>query len=150
MYEEIGFIPAAPRSTKGYRLYTQHHLEALQVARTAISGYGWQNAHKIMQAVHHEDLPSALAVIDAYHAYIHQNRHEIEETLRILRATSSTIQPLTKEGEKHRQRTNFHIKDAAQSAGIRPSALRFWEEQGLLQPARDRESGYRLYNAEQV
>lgn len=150
MYEEIGFIPAAPRSAKGYRLYTTHHLEALQVARTAIAGYGWQNAHKIMQAIHQEDLPSALAVIDAHHAYIHQNRREIEDTLHILRATSGTIQPLAKGGERHHQRTSFHIKEAAQSAGIRPSALRFWEEQGLLQPARDRESGYRLYDAEQV
>lgn len=150
MYEEIGFIPAAPRSAKGYRLYTPLHLEALQVARTAIASYGWQNAHKIMQAIHQEDLSAALAVIDAHHAYIHQNRREIEETLRILRATSSTIQPLTKGGERYHQRTSFHIKEAAQSAGIRPSALRFWEEQGLLQPARDRESGYRLYDAEQV
>jgi DNA-binding transcriptional MerR regulator len=28
--------------------------------------------------------------------------------------------------------------------------LRFWEEQGLLQPTRDKTSGYRLYDAEQV
>jgi DNA-binding transcriptional MerR regulator len=150
MYEEIGFIPAAPRSPKGYRLYTPYHLEALQIARTVINGYGWQNAHRIMQAIHQGDLPAALAVIDAYHADTHRNRREIEETLRILRATSSTIQPLTQGGERHHHRTSFHIKEAAQSAGVRPSALRFWEEQGLLQPARDRESGYRLYDAEQV
>jgi DNA-binding transcriptional MerR regulator len=150
MYEEIGFIPAAPRSSKGYRLYTPHHLEALQVARASIAGYGWQNAHQIMQAIHREDLPEALAVIDAYHANIHKNRRELEETLRILRATSSTIQPLTKGGERHHYRTSFRIKEAAQSAEVRPSALRFWEEQGLLQPTRDKESGYRLYDAEQV
>ena len=34
--------------------------------------------------------------------------------------------------------------------GVRVSALRFWEQQGLLQPERDRESGYRLYDAQQV
>lgn len=150
IYEHIGFIPAAPRSPKGYRLYTSHHLEALHVARTIITGFGWQNAHHIMQAIHRGDLTTALTIIDAYHADIYKNRREIEETLHILRATSITVQPLTRASERHHQRAGIHIKEAARSAGVRPSAVRFWEEQGLLQPIRDRESGYRLYDAEQV
>ncbi|HSH76943.1 MAG TPA: MerR family transcriptional regulator, partial [Herpetosiphonaceae bacterium] len=32
----------------------------------------------------------------------------------------------------------------------RASALRHWEQQGLLHPARDRQSGYRLYDEQQM
>lgn len=149
-YERVGFIPTAQRNLKGYRLYTSRHLEALHVAQELIAAYSWQHAQSIMQAIHCGNLSRALEFIDAYHANIHKNRSEIEETLRILRATSATIQPLTRAGAKPHQRINFHIKEAAQSAGVRPSALRFWEEQGLLQPTRDKTSGYRLYDAEQV
>jgi DNA-binding transcriptional MerR regulator len=34
--------------------------------------------------------------------------------------------------------------------GVRVSALRFWEEQGLLHPHRDDSSGYRLYDEQQM
>lgn len=40
------------------------------------------------------------------------------------------------------------IGKLAKKVGLRPSALRFYEEQGLLQPAERSPSGYRLYGAE--
>lgn len=39
------------------------------------------------------------------------------------------------------------IGELARRTGLRTSALRYYEEQGLLQPAARTEAGYRLYNA---
>lgn len=48
--------------------------------------------------------------------------------------------------------TMLTIGDLAKRTGLRTSALRYYEEQGLLQPAERTASGYRLYvdNAEQT
>lgn len=48
--------------------------------------------------------------------------------------------------------TQMTIGELARRTGLRTSALRYYEEQGLLQPAARTEAGYRLYhaNAEQV
>lgn len=149
-YECLGFIPPAERGPQGYRLYTQQHLHAMRVARVVIAGFGWENARMIMQLVHQGALSAALAVIDARHAEIHRSRCEIEETLKILRTTSATLPDLAKAQHQGSPHHGLRVGEAAQSVGMRVSALRFWEEQGLVHPQRDRISGYRLYDAEQM
>ena len=42
------------------------------------------------------------------------------------------------------------IKDAAQSAGVTPQTLRYYEQRGLVRPNGRRASGYREYTDEQV
>ena len=44
----------------------------------------------------------------------------------------------------------YTIQKLAQIAGISPRALRFYDEKGLLKPARINSSGYRIYASEQV
>jgi len=147
-YEAWGFIPGTERTPHGYRIYTAEHLHALRVAKILIAGFGWKRSLHIMQGIHRGDLAAALVLIDAHHAEIHQRRRETEETLRILRTTSEEL-PLLMEG-KARYRNGLHVSEAATLVGVRVSALRFWEEQGLLQPTRDGTSRYRIYDAEQL
>jgi len=40
LYEAWGFLPAAPRSPSGYRLFTEAHLDQMRLARIATHG-GW-------------------------------------------------------------------------------------------------------------
>ena len=35
LYEEWGFLPPIPRSPRGYRLFTEDHLDQMRLARTA-------------------------------------------------------------------------------------------------------------------
>ncbi len=42
------------------------------------------------------------------------------------------------------------MSEAAQQVGVRVSALRFWEMQGLLQPKRDHDNRYRLYYEDEL
>ncbi|HET8913863.1 MAG TPA: MerR family DNA-binding transcriptional regulator, partial [Ktedonobacteraceae bacterium] len=130
-YEYLGFLPPAERSKHGYRLYTEQHLAALKTVRCMLAGYGWQRTLEIMQALHHNDLAAALALIDARHAEFTSRRHQIERTLIALRLLAeSGFSALPNPHQLQRVR----IGDAAKQVGVRVSALHFWEQQGLLQP----------------
>lgn len=147
-YEDLGFIPQAERSASGYRQYTAQHLRAIQVARIVIVGHGWQRALGIMSYIQKGELASALAIIDGHHAKIHADRCEVEQTLEVLRTTSTPLEALKKTSGK--QSKGLRVGEVAKLMDVRVSAVRFWEEQGLLHPTRDRESKYRLYDDEQV
>lgn len=146
-YEHWGFLPPAERGPQGYRLYGRHHLHAIRTARSLISGFGWERARRIMQYIHKDELSSAFAVIDEYHAIIHQSRCEVEETLRALQAIITALPLVTGTSGKSKQ---FHIGEVARHTGVRVSAIRFWEEQGLIQPTRDNTNRFRLYDEQHV
>jgi DNA-binding transcriptional MerR regulator len=94
-----------------------------------------------MQYIHQDELSSAFAVIDEYHAVIHQSRREVEETLGALQAIVTAVDG---------KRKQFHIGEIARYTGVRVSAIRFWEEQGLIHPARDKTNRYRLYDEQHI
>jgi DNA-binding transcriptional MerR regulator len=145
-FEATGFIPVAERSPSGYRRYTQQHLVALKTARDLIGGYGWQRAQQIMQAVHQGRLPDALALIDQRHAELDSTRLQLEQTLAALNILAAQLP-----SEAHRRFSEpVRVSAAARLVGVRVSALRFWEQQGLLQPIREKSSRYRLYDEQQL
>jgi DNA-binding transcriptional MerR regulator len=144
-YEASGFIPAVERSPSGYRRYTRQHLVALKTARSLIGGYGWLLAQQMMQAVHAGKLSHALALIDERHAELARTRGQLEQTL----AALSVLAHLPSETHAHAAES-LRVGAAARLVGVRVSALRFWEQQGLLQPARESGSKYRLYDEQQL
>lgn len=146
-YESWGIIPQAERGEQGYRLYTEKHLEAMRITRIAIKGFGWSNGCHIMQCIHRNDTTAALFTINARHAELHHQRMEVESMLKIFQKMASGLPPSE---QPVRQRRLFYIHEAAREAGVRVSALRYWEERGLLHPIRDQQSRYRLYDETQV
>jgi DNA-binding transcriptional MerR regulator len=144
-YEASGFIPAVERSPSGYRRYTRQHLVALKTARSLIGGYGWLLAQQMMQAVHEGKLSHALALVDERHAELARTRGQLEQTL----AALSVLAHLPSETHAHAAE-RIRVGAAARLVGVRVSALRFWEQQGLLQPARESSSKYRLYDEQQL
>jgi len=145
-YEADGFIPMAKRNGEGYRLYTRRHLVALKTTRGLVSGYGWLRTRAIMQAVHTGKLVAALALIDERHAELASKRQQVEQTLAALRTLSAQPVSLT----STRPAQQLRVGEAAKQVGVRVSALHFWEQQGLLQPIRDKSSHYRLYDEQQM
>lgn len=97
----------------------------------------------IMKAIHQGDIAQAIAQVDARHAELHRERRRLLKTLEALQLLQN--QPLRKERGKE-----YRIGEAAEAADLRSSVIRFWESQGLLSPHRDKSSGYRLYNADDV
>ena len=149
-YEAWRLIPPANRGPQGYRLYTPRHLQALRVARQVIEGFGWQSARRIMQAIHEGNQSLAWAVVEARHAEIHQHCCDVEKTLTMLQATAPLIPTCTPREQSSAQAQDLRISEAAQQVGVQASTLRFWEEQGLLHPSREKGSRYRLYDKEQL
>ena len=145
-YEASGFFPAVERSPNGYRRYTPQHLVALTTARLLIGGYGWPLAQQVMQAVHGGQLAHALALIDERHAELAGMREHLEQTLAALSVLTAQLS-----SEKHAHSSALlRVGAAARIVGVRISALRFWEQQGLLHPIREKGSRYRLYDERQL
>ncbi|MFO7169366.1 MAG: MerR family DNA-binding transcriptional regulator [Chloroflexota bacterium] len=144
-YEAHGLIPMAERSPSGYRRFTRQHLVALETARRLMAGYGVAPAQQIMRLAHQGQLAQALALIDERHAALAGARRQLEQTLAALRALAAHLP-----AEPHPHVGHLRAGAAARLVGVRVSALRFWEQQGLLQPARERSSRYRLYDERQL
>ncbi|MEM8532735.1 MAG: MerR family transcriptional regulator [Chloroflexota bacterium] len=144
-YETEGFIPTVERSPSGYRRYTRRNLVALKAARHLIGGYGKQQAQQIMQAVHQKRISDALALIDERHAELARMRQQLEQTVAALNLLATQLPAKTYAAPKR-----LRVGAAAQLVGVRVSALRFWEQQGLLHPIREKSSRYRLYDEQQL
>ena len=145
-YEAFGFLPPAERSANHYRHYTPHHLAALQTARQLIQGYGWQHALAVMRAINSNDVESALALVDARHAELDRTRQQVDQTLAALRlATTEQVTWI-----RMRNTDKVGIKEAAKRIGVRVSALRYWEQRGLLQPRRNDQNRYRRYDQQDL
>ena len=127
-YEASGMIPRAQRSSSGYRLYTRQHLAALKTMQSLVRGYGWPRTSAIMQALHREDLPAALAIIDEHHAELARKRLQMEQTLSALRlfAAGAASQPRTSPPQ------SLRVGEAARQVGVRVSALHFLGTAGLV------------------
>jgi DNA-binding transcriptional MerR regulator len=146
-YERLGFIPPAERSSSGYRRYGQRHLAALRTARVMIVGHTWQRAHRILAAAHQGNLGAALALVDERHAELDHLRRAAGQTLAALRAIADSLPYADEPVGAEPYRT---VGEVARQLGVRVSALRFWEQQGFVAPARDPSSRYRRYTPEQV
>ena len=140
-YLDAGVLPPAPRSETGYRRLDDRHRRALLAYRALAEGHGWNAAGDIMRAVNAGDLPAALALIDAGHADLHQQREALKLTAEALETVVDTEPPV---------RAAMRIGELAAHLGVRTSALRVWEDAGLLAPQRDPATGYRTYGPREV
>jgi DNA-binding transcriptional MerR regulator len=146
-YERDGFLPPAERTASGHRRYGARHLDALRVSRALMRGYGWQYARHVMHAVHRDDSGSVVSLVDARHAALDRDRREVEAAVRSLRLLSERAPPAR---ESFAGARAVRVGEAARLVGVRPSAMRFWEREGLVRPRRDAASGYRLYDRADV
>ena len=142
-YERDGFLPPADRTANGYRRYDGSHVAALEISRCLMAGFGWQSAREAMNAVHSARTADALAVADARHAQIRDQRVQVAEALKALEATRRHIRLFS--GLSFYKGRTVAIGEAAEAIGVNPSAIRYWESRGVLTPARTA-NGRRTYD----
>jgi DNA-binding transcriptional MerR regulator len=143
-YVELGILPPVERTASGYRIFTSHHADALVVARQMAEGHGWRRAREIMRAVHEGDLETALATLDRSHAELDRERADIDKMLgafETLVSSPDAVGPIPR---------GVRIADVAAAVGVRTSSLRLWEQRGLLRPAREKVTGYRVYDESEL
>lgn len=143
-YERDGVLPPAQRSHTGYRRYTEAHALALSAYLALIPGHGYAAAGEIMRAVNRGEVDTAWRVIDHSHALLHRDREtldSVEVTITVL--TGADSEP---ESPEPRRRNAVPISVLARRLGVRPATLRKWERAGILRPARDPATRYRVYS----
>jgi len=140
-----GVLPPADHTPGGHRILDERHRGALLAHRALVAGYGHVTAREVMLAVHAGEEATALALLDAGHAELHAQRLALAETEAAVAAVAAADPPTPTVVP----RDGLLIGELAHRLRIRASALRVWEEAGLLRPDRDRD-GYRRYHADAV
>ncbi|MCM6774607.1 MerR family DNA-binding transcriptional regulator [Nocardia sp. CDC159] len=142
-YVDAGILPSVTRTPAGYRRFGARHAAALQTFRGLLVGFGPIAGREIMQAVHAGDLDAALAVVDDAHAALREQRRSLDATAEALAALANQKPTAT-------PRSGLRIGEVATRLGVRASALRVWEAEGLLTPGREPGTGYRVFGPADV
>ncbi len=142
-YEAAGAIPPATRTASGYRSYTDDHAGALTAYVALVRGYGSQPAGEIMKSVLRDDLPSALAVVDAAHVLLHRDRETLDQV-----AAAAVVLASESTSSASGPDPSVSVGVLARRLGVTPATLRKWERAGILAPARSRTA--RVYSPEDV
>lgn len=144
-HADEGLLPPTPRTASGYRVFTHHHRRALLTYRALYAAFGSHTSRQIMHAVLAQDTDRALELIDAAHADLHRHRQTLDQAGQALAAIAHHTEnaPTPPSGD-------LRIGEVAAHLGVRTSALRVWEQAGLLTPQRDHTTGYRTYTPADV
>ncbi|QEW04947.1 MerR family transcriptional regulator [Microbacterium lushaniae] len=142
--ERLGVIPVADRAANGYRRYAQGHVIALRAYRALAAAIGPVPARQIMPVLIEGPTDVAAGRIDDLHVVIALGRARIREALRGIDAV------LTDASDVFEEQDAMSIGELAQALDVRPSALRHWEHEGLVDPGRRNGSRSRRYDARAV
>ncbi|WP_328603583.1 TioE family transcriptional regulator [Amycolatopsis sp. NBC_00345] len=142
-YERDGFLPPAQRTPSGYRIYTEVHAAALRAYLALIPAYGHSTAGRIMGALTVGDVDGALTAVDHGHYQLLRDRETLE-------AVREAVDDLTAEPDATPDRAARTIGELARRLRVTPATVRNWEGAGILVPARDPATGYRVYRATDV
>ncbi|QIS22638.1 MerR family transcriptional regulator [Nocardia terpenica] len=142
-YEDLGALPPAERTDTGYRRYTDLHAHALRTFLALRAGYGHQAAVDLMRSAHRDDQAALYTRLDELHAgFLHERRTHAEVTAALAALDDPppprhSAEPLT-------------VGQLAHRVGVHPATLRQWEKAGIIEPPRDRATGYRTYGATDI
>jgi DNA-binding transcriptional MerR regulator len=142
-YEHDGFLPAADRTPSGYRVYSSVHVFALHAYLALARAHGYAAAREVLRAVNRGDLDVALRTIDSSHAQLLGDRETLD-------AVEAAVGLLTRSPVTSNTERPLAIGALATRIGVVPATLRKWERAGILAPARDPATRYRLYAADAV
>ncbi|PRY56556.1 TioE family transcriptional regulator [Glycomyces artemisiae] len=141
-YERDGFLPAAERTPSGYRVYTEAHAAALRAFLALVRAYGHGVAGEAMHAVHSGRIDEVLMVIDRGHEQLLRDRATLD-------AVTASVARLA-EPEVPERFAPYTVGELAYRLRVTPATLRNWERAGILSPARERATGYRRFEREDV
>jgi len=138
--EQAGVLPPTTRTPAGYRTFTHLHVLAATAHVALSDGVGPDQAKTILRTAHRSPLPELLDALDAAHEGLHNERRVVHLAQHALTAISA--EPI------HDPRADdaMTISELAGALGVRASALRHWEHEGLLTPTRSTAGRARTYS----
>ncbi|MEC3980577.1 TioE family transcriptional regulator [Amycolatopsis sp. H20-H5] len=146
-YERDGCIPPAERTHSGYRIYSEVHAAALRTYLALVRAYGHAAGGQLMNTLHDGALDDVLTLIDRGHGQLLRDRETLD-------AVRKAVDHLTAESDAAPDRSadsgTRTIGELAHRLRVTPATLRSWEGAGILVPARDPITGYRVFHASDV
>lgn len=141
LYEEWGLIPKPHRKENGYRVFTNFHIQQMQLARTAFQIEILQNGlrKQMVQMLKRSaagDFDGAISLTESYLAKLQVERSNAEDAIQLVQQILS--------GKMQETGTSMKRKEVSEHLGISMDALRNWEMNGLLTVKR-KQNGYRVY-----
>lgn len=139
--ERLGVIPPAQRLQNGYRRFTSRHLVALRAYRSLAFAVGPVAARSTMGALHALPHDEAVARIVDLHVGLARSR---DDTAAAVRALDSIVEDSARDAAPLPGDT-MSITELSAAIGVRPSTLRFWEDEGLISADRPDRASRRRY-----
>lgn len=130
--ERRGVIPPAARAGNGYRRFSEAHVRALRAYRGLALAVGPVEARRAMRDIRRCSPEEGAALIGSLHTGLH---HERERALAARRGLEA-IQAEAETDAEPVAADAMTITELSQALGVRSSALRFWEGEGLVEPDR--------------
>ncbi|WP_149830597.1 TioE family transcriptional regulator [Streptomyces tailanensis] len=146
-YERDGFIPPADRTRSGYRIYTEVHAAALRAYLSLVAGHGHSAGGRIMNALQQGGLDDALTIIDRGHSQLLRDRDTLDAVRRAVDHLTETGSEQDAASDQSMDLGTRTIGELAHQLDVTPATLRNWEDAGILTPARDPLTGYRVFHA---
>lgn len=147
--EAAGVIPRAVREPNGYRRFTVVHLAAVRAHRSLAAAVGPSTAREVLQHLGSDPADDALARLSALHVDLVRSREQALHALEAV-ATIRAEGPGPSGEEDLAGPSTMTITQLAEALGVRPSTLRFWEQEGLVTPVRQGRLGARSYPARAI
>lgn len=143
-YEDQGLVPEVPRTPSNRRCYTHIHVQAFITIRALLQGYEIPVVYDVMRKIKARQIEDALWLINQEQFNTQTEKHRLEDVLRMFRNAD-----LSKYNDL--EVTNaMTIGEVAQMAGVKPSAIRHWEQEGLITSNSNKDNGYRVYTVTEL
>lgn len=148
LYEEWGLLPPVARSSNGYRVFNQSHVDQVRLIQLAfactwIGGEIRQKARAVIGAAAAGDFSQACAQAREHQALILRERRRAEHAAR-------TLESWAQENDDHHDVGFLGISETARLLDVTIDQLRNWERNGLISVPRDPVNGYRLYGRREI
>ncbi|MGW0658458.1 MerR family transcriptional regulator [Streptodolium elevatio] len=130
--ERLGVIPPATRHPNGYRQFTHVHATALRAYRNLAIAVGPVIARATMREIRELPYDEAIARVVALHVDLARSRND---TIAALQALDGIVDESAHDAAPV-PGDAMSITELSAALGVRSSALRFWEQQGLVTPER--------------
>jgi len=134
LYEAWGFIAPAHRKDNNYRVFTDQHLQQMNLARVALPGPYPLEGRIVQTLVREFALKNTAGALVLAREYLGRVKYEKARALEALAILDNWFEH--KVGEKDRVVITGR-RGAAAEIGVTPDTLRTWERNGLFFAARN-------------
>jgi len=143
-YESLSLVPDVPRTASNRRFYTPLHLQAFLALRSLIRGFDLPIAYEVMNLLKKGHVEQAMWRINLQQYNLQIEKQRVEEVMSLIHQTDFSMY------RNIRVTDEMKIGEVAVIAGVNASAIRHWENEGLIRAKRDPENGYRVFTSQEL